>query len=306
MANKSDAAGTQLKREIVLTRVFDAPRSLVFKAWTDVKQLARWWGPHGFTNPVCEIDVRPGGALRIVMRGPDGVDYPMKGVFREVVEPERLVFTNIVVDHDGKHLAEGLTTVTFAEHEGKTKLTLQTGMVVLVAQAAPMLEGMEAGWTQSLERLAELVTKAAERELTLTRIFDAPRSLVFKCWTEPKHLEHWQGAPRGFVVTTHEMDIRPGGAFRLCMRSPEGTDHWLQGNYLAIVEPERLVFTHTWLDAEGKPGQETLVTITFTEREEKTELLLVQTGFKSVESRNGHKDGWTSTLDCLAEYLARA
>src|SRR6516164_1264727 len=112
----------------------------------------------------------------------------------------------------------------------------------------------------------------SERELVITRIFDAPRRLVFEAWTKPEHLARWQGAPRGFTVTTHEVDFRPGGAYRLCMRSPDGIDHWLQGVYREIVEPERLVFTHVWLNAEGKPGKETLVTITFTERGGKTEL----------------------------------
>src|SRR5690349_7181904 len=104
------------------------------------------------------MDLRPGGALRIVMRGPDGVDYPTTGVFREIVEPERLVFTNIALDEQGNHVLEGLTTVTFAEHGGKTKLTLQTGAVGLTVDAAPKLAGMEAGWTQSLDRLAGHVT----------------------------------------------------------------------------------------------------------------------------------------------------
>ena len=83
-------------REFVITRVFDAPRSLVFKMWTDPKHMAHWWGPKGFTNPVCEMDVRPGGAWRIVMRGPDGGEHPAKGVYREVVAPGRLVMT---IDH---------------------------------------------------------------------------------------------------------------------------------------------------------------------------------------------------------------
>ncbi len=76
----------------MITRTFDSPRELVFKAWTDPKHVTQWWGPHGFTNPVCELDVRPGGAIRIHMRGPDGTVYPMTGTFHEVVEPERLVF----------------------------------------------------------------------------------------------------------------------------------------------------------------------------------------------------------------------
>src|SRR5262249_1115153 len=114
---------------------------------------------------VCEIDVRRGGAIRIVMRAPDGAEYPMTGVFREIVEPERLVFTNIAVDDKRNTLIDGLTTVTFAEQGDKTKLTLRTTAVALVARAAAMLEGMEAGWTQSLERLAEHLAKARSKSV---------------------------------------------------------------------------------------------------------------------------------------------
>src|SRR5258705_11639360 len=79
-----------LTREVTITRLVGAPRELVFRAWTDPKHLAQWWGPRGFTNPVCEVDLRVGGALRIVMRAPNGTEYPMRGVFREIVAPERL------------------------------------------------------------------------------------------------------------------------------------------------------------------------------------------------------------------------
>lgn len=160
MAASNDSPAEPTARTLILTRVFDAPRELVFRMWTDPKHLARWWGPKDFTNPVCEADARPGGALRIVMRGPDGNEYPMVGVFREVAAPERLVFTNIAVDGQGNPILDGLTTVTFAEEGGKTKLTLETRAVALVAYAAAYLNGMEAGWTQSLERLAAYVAKA--------------------------------------------------------------------------------------------------------------------------------------------------
>jgi uncharacterized protein YndB with AHSA1/START domain len=156
---KGEARGNFAEREVVITRIFDAPRALVFKAWTDPKHLKRWWGPKMFTNPVCEVDARVGGAWRIVMRGPDGVDYPCGGVYREIVEPERLVFTNIATDNDGNPILDGLTTVTFAEQGGTTKLTLTTRAVALVEYAAAYLQGMEAGWTQSLESLAEELAK---------------------------------------------------------------------------------------------------------------------------------------------------
>jgi uncharacterized protein YndB with AHSA1/START domain len=137
----------------------------------------------------------------------------------------------------------------------------------------------------------------------MTRTFDAERTLVFDAWTKQEHLDRWQGAPQGFTVTSSRADIRPGGSFRLCMRSPEGVDHWLQGEYREVVPPERLVFTHAWLDDAGRPKNETLVTITFTERGEQTELTLRQVGFPSVGSRDGHEVGWGSTFAALAAYL---
>ena len=152
---RTSAPENVAKREVVITRIFDAPRGLVFKAWTDPEHMARWWGPRGFTNPICELDARVGGAWRIVMRSPAGIEYPCGGVYREIVERERLVFTNIATDNEGNPVLDGLTTVIFAEQGGKTKLTLQTRAVALVAHATAYLAGMEAGWTQSLERLAE-------------------------------------------------------------------------------------------------------------------------------------------------------
>src|ERR1700739_5045499 len=98
MAARSSTTAEFAEREVIITRIFDAPRELVFKAWTDPKHVAQWWGPKGFTNPVCELDVRVGGAIRIHMRSPDGSVYPMKGEFREIVPPERLRFTHIARD----------------------------------------------------------------------------------------------------------------------------------------------------------------------------------------------------------------
>jgi uncharacterized protein (TIGR02246 family) len=146
-------------REIVITRVFDAPRSLVFKAWIDPAHVAQWWGPHGFTNPLCELDVRPGGAIRIHMRGPDGTIYPMEGVYQEIVEPGRLVFTSAALDEEGNPLFEVLNTVALAEQGGKTTQTLRARVFKTTAGAAKNLEGMEAGWTQGLERLEKHVAK---------------------------------------------------------------------------------------------------------------------------------------------------
>jgi len=155
MDTRSNPAVGPAERELVLTRVFDAPRRLVFKAWTDAKHVAQWWGPHGFTNPVCEVDVRLGGAIRIDMRGPDGTVYPMTGFYQEIVEPELLVFTASALDAEGHPLFEVLTTVTFAEQGAKTTLTMHARVVTATPEAAPHIAGMQEGWTQSLERLGK-------------------------------------------------------------------------------------------------------------------------------------------------------
>jgi len=139
--------------DLVMTRTFDAPRELVFRAWTDPKQVQQWWGPHGFTNPRCEVDARRGGALRIDMRGPNGVVYPMKAVFEEVTEPERLVFVSSALDDKGNSMFDVRNIVTLVDRRGKTELTLQARVVRTTAVAPQYLEGMKLGWSQSLERL---------------------------------------------------------------------------------------------------------------------------------------------------------
>ena len=146
---------------------------------------------------------------------------------------------------------------------------------------------------------------SAQPQLVITRILDAPRRLVFKAWTEPQHLVHWS-CPHGFTLTHCEGDLRPGGAWRSCMRSTDGRDLWLGGVYREIVEPERLAFTHAWDDENGQPGHETLVTVTLADHGDRTELTFRQAFFESVEQRDGHQGGWTECFERLAAHLATA
>jgi len=146
--------------ELVITRVCDAPRELVWKAWTDPRLVAQWWGPKGFTNPRCEWDARPNGSIHIDMRAPDGVIYPMAGVFREVVEPERLVFVSSALDENGKSMFDVLTTVRFDDQGGKTALTLTLRVISATERAPQYLKGMEMGWQLSLDRLGEHLARS--------------------------------------------------------------------------------------------------------------------------------------------------
>jgi uncharacterized protein YndB with AHSA1/START domain len=150
---KKDPASTA-DRKIVITRVFDAPRKLVFAAWTNPKHVAQWWGPNGFTTTIHEMDVRPGGIWRLTMRGPDGKDYNNKIVFIEIVKLERIVFRH--EPEPGTEPVNHESTVTFVERSGKTEVTLR----MLFASAATREHVVKTyhaieGGNQTLGRLGE-------------------------------------------------------------------------------------------------------------------------------------------------------
>lgn len=146
--------------------------------------------------------------------------------------------------------------------------------------------------------------KPAEPRLTLTRIFAAPRALVFAAWTQPEHLKQWS-APHGFTIPVSKGELRAGGKWRACMGSPEGEKLWLHGVYREVVPGRRLVFTHTWTEPDGGPGHETVLTVRFSDLGGKTKVVLTQVGFDSVESRDGHRGGWSQCFERLAELLTR-
>jgi uncharacterized protein YndB with AHSA1/START domain len=158
---------------------------------------------------------------------------------------------------------------------------------------------MDAKAETAVDRVAN---ETDSRELIIARVFDAPREVVWRAWTEPDRMARWAG-PRGFTLTVCEMDDK---GFRFTMRSPDGDEHRARGAYREMVERERLVYTWAWVDAEGRPGHETFITVTFADYGERTKLTLHQTRFESVAARDGHREGWESAFDCLADYLAAA
>lgn len=142
------------ENQVVYTRVFAAPRDLVFEAWTRPDHVRQWWGPRKYTMTVCEIDLRPGGADRFVQRGPDGNEYPFKGVYREIVPPERLVYTQIF-DFPGLSDHELLVTVTFDERDGQTLLTGRLLFESVEDRVAAMETGMAHRMAETLDRFEE-------------------------------------------------------------------------------------------------------------------------------------------------------
>jgi uncharacterized protein YndB with AHSA1/START domain len=157
------------RKELTITRIFDAPRTTVWKAWTDPRIVTKWWGPRGVTTPTCEVDARKGGKINIVMLagkelGPAaGQEWPMTGTFDDVTPQDRLVFTSVALqDRKGSRtLLETRTTVTFDDLHGKTKLTVHILLTKSsdTPEAKFAIQGMEGGWSQSLDKLGEVLSK---------------------------------------------------------------------------------------------------------------------------------------------------
>ncbi len=143
--------------ELVFTRIIRAPRELVFKAWTDPRMLSKWWGPNGFTNPVCELEAVPHGRIYIDMKSPGGTLYPMDGEVLEIIPPEKLVFTSAALDQQQQRLLEVRNTLTLEETDGNTRLSLHVKVSGMRPEGKQHLKGMTEGWSQSLERLINLV-----------------------------------------------------------------------------------------------------------------------------------------------------
>jgi uncharacterized protein YndB with AHSA1/START domain len=275
-------------KEIVITRVFNAPRASVFQAWTDPLYLAQWWGPRGFTNPRCELDVRAGGIMRIDMHAPDGTIYPMAGIYLEITEPEQIVFTSGALDDRGKQLFEFLHTVTFAEKGGKTTLTIRSRVVRTTAEAAKYIGGFEAGMTQSLEKLADHLPPAGA-PLILERTYHAPVALVWRAITSKEDFAHWY-----FKVD----DFEPVVGFEFQFSG--GCDN---GKYLHLCKITEVVpgnkLAYTWR-YDGYEGN-SLVTFELFAEGDRTRLKLTHTGLDTLPktpafARNRFNEGWTSLL----------
>lgn len=310
-------------REIVITRVFSAPRELVFAAWTDPQHLPHWWGPRGFTITSQSIDLRPGGSWRFIMHGPDGTDYENLIVYREIEKPAKIVFAHSGTSEDEPG---SFTTVATFEELGakKTRVTMRSVFRTPEDRDKVVTEyGAIEGGNQTLERLGEQLANmgAESRPFTLSREFAAPAALLFKVWTEREHLQHWWG-PKGVTITACTNDPRPGGAMHYRMRFPDGKEIWGKWVYRELLAPNRLVFVSSFADAEGNLIHhplatgwplKMLTTVRFEERAGRTTVSLSYVPIDANEAECQHftdnhpsmQGGWGGTFENLAAYLAR-
>lgn len=280
-------------KELMLTRVLNAPREVVFKAWTEVHQLAEWWGPRGFTNPVCQVDVREGGDIYIVMKGPDGGEYPMNGTFKEVVAPERLVFSSGALDKNNKPLFEVLTTVTFEPVGDKTKMTLHASVSNLRPEGRQHIEGMNEGWSQSLDRLERFTAVP----VVIERTYNAPAAQVWKAISDKDEMKKWY-----FDLA----EFRPEVGFEF--RFEGGPDHkkFLHlCKVTEVIKGKRLTYSWRYDGYEGN----SFVTFDLLPEGDKTTVRLTHVGLETFPAvaefaRHNFVAGWTDILSrSLKEFL---
>lgn len=302
--------------ELWMEREYPVPRALVFDAWTKAEHFARWFGPRGSTLSPCTIDPRKGGEFHFRHRFEDYEDVWVedvwvKGRYREFAAPERIVFTTYFSDPEGGRRPrpgfpdEMETDVRFEAVPGGTRLVIrQTGLIED--------QGEVQGWSEALERLSDHLADAdagdADREIVMTREYDAPPAAVLAAWTEVDRLRAWWG-PDGFSTTIHELDVRPGGRWRFLMIGPDGTEYPNRVVYREVDAPNRLVYEHG-NDVEDDPHR-FRVRVRFEEVAEGRTRLTMRLTFRTAEERDG-KVGFGAvelghqTLAKLAAHLGSA
>jgi uncharacterized protein YndB with AHSA1/START domain len=308
--------------EIRIIRVYDAPVRAVWDAWTDPKQVEKWWGPRGFTLTTHSKDLRAGGTWVYTMHGPDGIDYPNKTFYHEVEKYARLVY-----DHGANDERPPLfrVTVLFSELGDKTKMDMRMGFASPAAAEEARKFIKHAGGDATWDRLGEHLTKAAsgKEAFIINRAFDASIERMFQMWTEPQHFSRWL-APKGFEMQFIRADIAPGSSAFYVM-SNGGTKMYGRVHYLEIRHPDRIVYTQEFCDENENPSRHPaapawpatmLTTVTLAaEGAERTRVTVLWEPHGPVTAEElaafvGEKPGmtlgWTGSFDKLEAYLPQA
>jgi uncharacterized protein YndB with AHSA1/START domain len=318
--------------QVLITRNFDAPRDLVFQAWTDPAHLTRWHAPHGCSIEFRSFECSEGGRFHSCIHTPDGYQCWCVGEYLEVDRPQRLVYRMISADANGQPVEprdlgmdpdwpqESVVTLTFEEEAGKTKLTLHQ----TVSESLAKRTGAYPSWLQMFDRLAEDIasqqTASTEEELVVSRTFQAPRERVWQAYSEVENLKQWWG-PKGFAMQVATLDFRPGGMFHYGMKTPDGKMMWGKLTYREIVPRERLVNVVAFSDENGGTTQhpfapvwprELLGAMTLSEQDGKTTITIRVVPHEATEAernafiagREGMKMGFKGSLDQLESLLA--
>jgi uncharacterized protein YndB with AHSA1/START domain len=297
-------------RAMVYRRVFDAPREVVWKSWTEPSKISAWFGPAGFGTTIKTMEVRPGGTWEFIMHGPDGVDYPNKVAYREVDPPRKLVYDQGNPNEPNTFRV----SLVLNERDGKTEMHYR--MLFASPEAKQLVidkYGAAKGLTENMDRFAAWLSKPG---MVLTRVFAAPRARVWKAWTEAAEIQKWWG-PEHFSCPGATIDLRVGGKYLLGMRGPDGQEFWGTGEYREIVPLEKLVYTDNFSDPQGHvvpasslglPGDwpsQRLVTITFADLGGSKTLVTIHDAALPSAWNDMTVAGWSTSLDKLAKEILK-
>ena len=313
---------TSNANEIRITRVYDAPVALVWDAWTDLEQVAQWWGPRGFTITTHHKDLRAGGTWQYTMHGPDGKDWPNFTRYHEVEPRAKLVYDHGASSEDAAPMFR--VTAEFRDLDG-TRTELDLCMTLATAEAAREARAFikAAGGNSTWDRLAEYLEKrASDREIfVINRSFDAPIDTMFDLWTKPEHFAKWL-PPTGFTMEFRRVDIRTGGEGFYAMTNGQFTMYG-RLEYLAIQRPDHIEYAQWFTDEHENisrhPGaptwpekMHTIVTLT-AEGESATRVTVRWDVYGAAtpaeiaaftEAKAGMTMGWTGSFDKLEALLA--
>ncbi len=316
-----NAAITTNENAIHIERVYDAPVNLVWEAWTDPKQVAKWWGPRGFTITTKSKDLRPGGTWVYTMHGPDGTDYPNHTTYHEVEQHKKLVYDHGASDKNSAPMFR--VTVLFTDLKGKTKMDMTMALPSAEALQETRKIIKNHGGNSTWDRLAEYLSeKTSGQEIfVINRTFEAPADVVFAAWTEPKKIAQWL-PPTGFSMTFIRADIKPGGRSFYFMADGSGNKMYGRAEYLEIEKPKRLTYTQQFCDENEKEARHPaipnlpptfLTTVIFSkEGPGKTRVTITWRVHGAVnraeveafvKMRGGFAQGWTGSLDKLEQMV---
>jgi len=307
--------------ELVITRIYDAPVKAVWDAWTDPDQVAKWWGPRGFSITTHSKELKPGGIWHYTMHGPDGVDYPNKTLYHEVEPYSRLVY-----DHGGNDEQAPLfqVKVLFEEINQQTHMHMTMTMPSAEALAASKKIIKDANGNSTWDRLAEYLAKQqADREIfVINRSFATSLETMYDMWSNPEHFAHWMG-PAGSSMEFITVDVREGGS--AFYKMDIGNNVVLHGKvfYHKFQKPDYIEYTQQFADQNGNVSRhpfapnwpETMSTKVFlcAEDDGQTRVTLVWEPVGKVsaeemqtfiEMRSSMNQGWTGSFDSLENYLA--
>jgi uncharacterized protein YndB with AHSA1/START domain len=299
---------TETLPRLVLERTLAAPRALVWSAWTDPAALARWWGPAGFANPRCEIDPRPGGAIRIDMLAPFGEVYPMDGRIEEITPPRRLVFTSGALGSDGRRMFDILNTLELEESGAGTHLKLDVRVTAIHHPAAANhLPGMEQGWTMSLDRLADCLVQRPTvfGAFTIRRSLKASPERVFAAFASVEAKRAWFAAPHGeWSEIERSQDFRVGGRERLAGLWGSGRTTDFDAVYQDIVPGRRIVYSYA-MHLNNVRISVSLATLDFAPDGEGTKLTVSEHGafLDGYDDAGSREKGTSDLMDAMERSL---